>query len=105
MFDEGDFHRAADRLIVEYADRIEAADEAGVLECDIVAGVLTVKGKRATWVISKHAPSKQIWLASQISGGLHFEWRDGSWQLADGRVLSDVLANELRTHAHIEVEL
>jgi frataxin len=47
------------------------------------------------WLISKHTPSRQIWLSSPISGGLHFSFDDNRWQIADGRELSSLLAAEL----------
>lgn len=106
MIDEAEFGRIADRLIADIADKIEEADADAVLECEVISGVLTIENETGkSWVVSKHAPNKQIWLASPYSGGLHFCFNDGAWMLADGRILQALLAEEIKTHAGVEVVL
>lgn len=106
MFDEAEFHKVADAFIARMADSIEDADEDALLECEVAGGVLTIESEsKKTWVVSKHAPSKQIWLASPFSGGLHFSYEQNAWQLSDGRTLTALLADEIKTHAGVEVAL
>jgi frataxin len=54
--------------------------------------VLTVEGDDGTWVVNKHAPTRQIWLSSPKSGARHyaFEAASGLWQ--DTRGGADLLA-------------
>ena len=98
---ESDFHRLADQELAALADALEQADAEGQLELEEQGGVLTVVAGGKTLVISKHAPSCQIWLSSPLSGGLHFPHHDGRWQLADGRELRGLLAEELRQLAGV----
>ncbi len=107
MHDENTFNTAADATLLAIADRLEPYDAAGKLEADLMDGVLTIEfsgGQQL--VISKHAPSGQIWLSSPISGGLHFspqnDYKD--WQLTDGRSLKSVLDIELQSIGVLETE-
>ena len=60
-------------------------------------GVLTlILPGNKTIVVSKHSPSKQIWLSSPLSGGTHFSHDENGWVLADGRELVSLLKHELR---------
>lgn len=54
-------------------------------------------------LISKHGVTKQLWLSSPVSGGLHFSFKDEAWSLADGRTLTQVLSQELKNLAGIDV--
>jgi len=106
MLDDATFHRVASATLTTFSDKIEDADADGHMECELNEGVLSIKNNAGkTWIVSKHAPSKQLWLASSISGGLHFLYVDEQWQLADGRILSSLLSAELRAHAALEVSL
>ena len=102
---ESEFHSLADTTIAQLLDALEEADQAGALEVEHAAGVITVSlagGKQL--VVSKHAPSRQLWLSSPLQGGLHFAYRDKQWVLPDGRRLPAVLAQDLKTLAHLEVQ-
>ena len=89
------FHLRANDAIAQLADALEEAYESGALDdmtqSDSVLTVTTEGG--VVFVVSKHAPTQQIWLASPISGGLHFSYNDAAeaFQLADGRSVRDVL--------------
>lgn len=103
---ESDYHRLADATLDRFADALEAADEEGALEVELEGVVLTIDlpaGKQ--YLISKHAPSKQLWVSSPVSGGLHFSYKDAIWQLPDGRTLESVVAGELSTLAGVKVAL
>ena len=96
---DSDFNRIADALLARLCDQIEDADVAGILDVELVAGVLTLelpKGK--TIVISKHGPSKQVWLSSPISGGLHFPFDEEkqAWRLVNGLVMETLLVAEIQ---------
>lgn len=103
---ESEFHSLADDWLTMAADVLEEADQAGALEADCDGGALTVllpSGKQL--LVSKHTPMRQLWLASPISGGLHFSYdaATGAWRLPDGRTLEAVLAGELKTLAEVAV--
>ena len=94
---ETQYHQAADATLQRFFDALEPAYESGQLEeLELAQGVLTIataSGKQ--FVISKHAPSQQIWLASPFSGGLHFARNTTCWQLADGRLLENLTSHDL----------
>ena len=94
-----EFHTLATAILSRIADRLEAAYEAGDLDdLALEAGVLTIKtASGQTFIVSKHEPSQQIWLASPFSGGLHFSY-DASkqqFQLSHGATLDDTLGSDL----------
>ena len=84
-----DYHRRADATLAYWLHALEPAFESGALEeLELSDGALTIEtdlGK--IFVLSKHNVTQQIWLASPVSGGLHFQWHDtdGTWNLSDGR--------------------
>jgi len=93
---ETEYHKLADKTLEAIADALEDADAKGQLELEQQGGVLTIAlsgGKQ--FVVSKHAPSQQVWLSSPVSGGLHFSYDGAQWALADGRVLEMLLYSEL----------
>ena len=103
---EGDFHRLADGALAAILAVLEQADEDGTLEVEYGSGVMTIilpSGKQL--IINKHAPTRQLWLSSPISGGLHFPFNaeNKDWQLPDGRMLTRVLSDELKALAQLEV--
>ncbi len=77
--DESKFHEIADELLDGLFDQLEdtignAADvdlQDGILEIELDAG--------GTYIINKHAPNKQIWMASPKSGATHYGYQDGNW--------------------------
>lgn len=61
-------------------------------------GVLTVEGDDGTWLVNKHAPTRQIWLSSPLSGARHyaFDPASGRWQdTRGGDDLLTLLSSEL----------
>jgi frataxin len=101
---ESDFHRLADHWLTTAADVLEEADASGSLDVEYQNGALTVIcPSKKTFVISKHAPTQQLWLSSPISGGLHFSYTDSHWALADGRILDTLLSKELQALAGIDI--
>jgi len=101
---ESDFHRLADSWLTRAEGVLEGADAEGSLEMELEDGVFTLEfpsGK--TVVISKHHPTKQLWFASPLSGGLHFSYTGKDWALGDGRTLEQVLSAELQSLAGVNV--
>jgi CyaY protein len=100
--DETTYHRIVDGTLSHYAEKLEPAFENGVLDdLDLQGGVLTlVTARGTTLVISKHTASKQLWLASPVSGGLHFSYDMSKqlWYLPDGRLCDEVIVSELKIH-------
>jgi frataxin len=96
--DESAFHAAADRTLRAFLQAIE--DRLGdAVEADLRDGILTLEMESgAKYVINKHAPNRQIWLASPVSGASHYGYdpaRD-QWLSTRGQgTLADVLASEL----------
>ncbi|NBX03815.1 MAG: iron donor protein CyaY [Alphaproteobacteria bacterium] len=104
MMTESEFHTLADALLEQMADALEDADSTGDIEVDLEGSVLSIalsSGKQ--YLVSKHAPSRQMWVSSPASGGLHFSYMDEKWALADGRELLSFVAGELKTLGNIEV--
>jgi frataxin len=100
------FTRRADATLGAMLEALEPADQAGKLDVDYQGGVMTIElANGRQFIISKHAPTRQLWLSSPVSGGLHFSFdpQNSQWKLADGRSLSQLLAEELRAIAGIEV--
>jgi iron donor protein CyaY len=98
------FDKTANATLENLLERIEAADTQGVLDAELEAGALSValpNGKQ--YLITKHAPSAQLWLASPMSGGLHFSPRGDEWVLADGRTLDATVRAELCQLAGVDI--
>jgi frataxin len=106
MMDESAYHKLANTVLEAMADALESADANGDLEVDLEGSVLTVElasGKQ--YLISKHAPSRQIWVSSPISGGLHFAYdaEKKSWHLPDARNLYAIVAQEIGALSGVQV--
>lgn len=106
--DEKHYHTIADATLMHCFDQLDNAYDNGALEdLELEAGILTITATTGrTFVLSKHAPSLQLWLASPLSGGLHFRFDEAErlWALTDGRKLYDVLRADLK-QAGVEVVL
>ena len=79
------------------ADSLLEALEEG-LDGELQGGVLTVEGEAGTWIVNKHAATRQIWLSSPKSGARHyaFEQAEGRWQdTRGGADLLTTLSREL----------
>jgi frataxin len=106
MLDESTFETIAGATLMHCHDQLEEAYGRGEIdELELQEGVLTIRtGTGATLIVSRHAPSRQVWLASPLSGGLHFSYapQEQCWRLADGRTLYGVLREDL---AKLDVEV
>src|SRR5690242_1769660 len=99
---ESEFHSRADRLLTALAEQLEAQDKNAALEIEQEQASLSIllPGQR-TLLLSKHAPSRQLWLSSPISGGLHFSAEGPRWIESGGRELLATLTEELVTLAGV----
>jgi frataxin len=79
------------------ADGLLAALEEGVgADAELQGGILTIEGEDGTWIVNKHAPTRQIWLSSPQSGARHFAWDGKAWTDTRGKgELLGVLSGEL----------
>ena len=88
---------------------LDALEEAVGAEADAErqGGVLTIDGDDGTWVVNKHAPTRQIWLSSPKSGARHyaFEASQGLWRdTRGGTDLLTTLSDELGVSLHWQSE-
>lgn len=98
--DESRFAALADPLLESIGDAVEDAfDDA---DADLHAGILTLTLPGiGQYVINKHAPNREIWVASPKSGAHHFGWVDGQWiSTRDARL---ELLGMLRAEIGVEV--
>jgi len=62
------------------------------VDAELQGGILTVEGEAGTWIVNKHAPTKQIWLSSPVSGARHYAFDAEAGQWLDTRSGGDLLA-------------
>ena len=76
-------------------------------EVDFENGILTVELEDGgTYVINKHAPTRQIWVSSPASGATHFARDQGTGRWIDtrgGRDLARLLSDEIRAATGAEL--
>lgn len=85
--DDSAFESLADSLLDTLEEAIGAHADA-----ERQGGVLTVDGDDGTWLVNKHAPTRQIWLSSPLSGARHFAFDAASGQWRNTRGGDDLLA-------------
>lgn len=104
--DDTTYQSLADATLDRLEAALEPAYQSGAideLERDGSTLTITPEGGR-TIVVSKHAPTRQIWLASPRLGGLHFLRTETDWALPDGGTLFPILQSELAADG-VEVTL
>ena len=105
--DDTTFARTADDTLETFMDVIEEAlgDQADV---DLEGGILTIElDVGGEYVINKHAPNKQIWMSSPLSGPLRYDYDPaaGVWFYArDGHGLRAKLSEEVESLLGLSVE-
>ena len=104
MLELSEYHRISEEMLNSLQEALEEADQAGLLDVERQGDILTLTlASRKQLLVSKHSVSRQLWLSSPISGGLHFRFENNAWTLPDGRSLQAVLAEELRAMAGLSV--
>lgn len=81
------FESLADSLLAALEEQI--ADHA---DAELQGGILTVED-HGTWIINKHAPTRQVWLSSPRSGARHYAFESASGQWKDTRGGDNLLAH------------
>lgn len=101
------FDSAANRFLTVLTSAFEAALPKA--EVDLEGGILTVELEDGgTYVINKHAPTRQIWVSSPASGATHFARDQGSDRWIDtrgGRDLARMLREEIRATTGADLAL
>ena len=96
-----EFHQRADQKLEALQDHIESLlEDADVDLLDETLTVILTSGQQ--YVINKHAPTQQIWVASPVSGAHHFRYDaqlDVWCNIRTGQALDDLLNDELESHA------
>lgn len=75
------------------------------VDAELQGGILTVESDVGTWIVNKHAPTRQIWLSSPVSGARHYALDEGGrWLDTRGggdllEALGSELGVELQWHA------
>lgn len=93
--DERAFEGLASATLVRLAERIE--DGLDAADVELRGGILTIElADRSQFVVNKHAPNRQIWVSSPVSGAAHFAWSGEAWISTRGpERLETMLAAEL----------
>ncbi len=96
--DQSAFEALADETLERFMDVID--EKLGDrLDVDLMGGILAIElVSGGQYVISKHAPNRQIWMSSPLSGAAHFAYdlESGKWaNTRGGGDLAESLAAEL----------
>ncbi len=106
--DPSTFNGLAGSTLEGYYDAIEEA-LGHTLEVDFEEGILTIELESGgQYVINRHAPNRQIWMSSPVSGATHFNYDEESsgWTSSRGAgVLSEMLADELSAATGTDISL
>jgi frataxin len=94
--DETEFETEAERTLGVMMDTLDEV-VGDVADVDLEGGILTIvldDGRQ--FVLNKHAPNRQLWLSSPVSGASHFDFANGAWtSTRGGAALHEIIANEL----------
>ena len=99
MLEDRQYHCLADAFLESVLDEVETRDKDGRVEAELENGGLGLTlPDSGVLLLSKHAPTQQIWLSSPRLGGLHFRYNQDTsrWELPDGRMLCHVLETEMK---------
>ncbi len=106
--DEDAFQSVADTTLMALMDQLDEAF-GDRWDIDLEGGVLTVElDNGAQYLLNKHAPMRQLWLSSPVSGAGHFDHdaARGVWvDSRTGNTLNAVLSGELGAAAGQPLEL
>ena len=103
--DETQFSALADQTLGMMMDTLDESI-GDVAEVELQGGILTISlddGRQ--YVVNKHAPNKQIWLSSPVSGAAHFDFAEGAWRSTrSGDALHGLLAAELTDITGVDID-
>ncbi len=107
MADQPQFELLAERTLEALAEAIEDADADADVELE--DGVLTVEmADGRIFLLNRHAPLRQLWLSSPVSGASHYahDAAAGGWRSTrDGSDLLERLRDEFRQVAGVNLNL
>ncbi len=96
--DASRFESLADATLARLQEAVEEQAE-GDIDTELAGGILTLELESgAKYLLNKHGPNRQIWLASPVSGAWHFAWSedDQAWvSTRGGEKLDQLLSGEL----------
>lgn len=96
--DDPRFETIATETLDHFMEKIDDA-LGDRLDVDLENGILTMElPTGAQYVLNKHAPNRQIWMSSPVSGASHYAYdgETGKWlSIRGGERLDEVLAYEL----------
>jgi frataxin len=99
--DETKYHIEADKCL-QFLEELEEQHEISV---ELDSGVMSVvMPDEREYVINKHTPSRQIWVASPYTGAGYFEFKEGDWLVkrataeATGKNLFNFIKTEILSH-------
>jgi frataxin len=81
--DDREFAAEADRTLQRLQDAVERALADDDPEIELRGGILTIElAAGGQFVVNKHAPTRQIWVSSPVSGAAHYAWDTvaGCWR-------------------------
>lgn len=81
------FESLADSLLASLEEELGSH-----VDADLQGGVLSIEGDQGTWIVNKHAPTRQIWLSSPRSGAHHYVFEAATGKWGDTRGGGDLLA-------------
>jgi frataxin len=82
----------SDQTFESLADSLLKALETGLGDdAELQGGILTVEADEGTWLVNKHAPTRQVWLSSPKSGARHYAFDEGAGLWKDTRGGADLL--------------
>ncbi len=96
LLDESTYDAFAEATLQHLAEQIEAAlPDADIERAGSSVLIITLEDNREL-VLNKHMPTRQLWLASPISGAGHYGWSGTDWVSTRGGVdLIDQLSADL----------
>ena len=107
QIDESRFQTLADSLLDHIAEAVDSA-LGDKIDVDSQSGIVTLSLDRGgQYVLNKHAPNREIWLSSPVSGAWHFAPAEGGEWISTREPrarLTTLLAEELTARFGIDPE-
>ncbi len=105
--DTSNFYAFANATLMHLHDQLESFYESEEIdELELEGNILTIIAEDGqALVVNLHEASRQMWLASPISGGSHFDCDDDcrEWVDAEGNDLKEILRKDIQIIFGIDV--